>query len=151
MIIILSALGLLILTPALSYAADCNATDTASAIQCGTDNAAGVPNGSQSASSTLNSTTENVINILSLVAGAAAVIMLIVGGFRYVTSAGNPESAKGAKNTILYAVIGLIIVGAAQIIVHFVLYNTTQTPSDTNSSTGPSSNGSGSNGVETIH
>lgn len=62
-----------------------------------------------------------IINILSAVVGIVAVIMIIVGGFRYITSGGNDTSVTGAKNTILYAIIGLIIVAMAQIIVHFVL------------------------------
>ena len=66
-----------------------------------------------------------IINVLSVIIGAIAVIMIIIGGFRYVVSAGNPEQAKSARNTILYAIIGLVIVALAQIIVHFVLNNTT--------------------------
>jgi hypothetical protein len=57
---------------------------------------------------------------------ASTVIMIIYAGFRYVTSGGRDESVKGAKNTILYAIIGLVIVALAQIIVHFVLAKTTQ-------------------------
>jgi cytochrome bd-type quinol oxidase subunit 2 len=64
---------------------------------------------------------KKIINILSVLIGAIAVIMVIIGGFRYITSAGNPEQAKGARNTILYAIIGLVIVALAQVIVHFVL------------------------------
>jgi hypothetical protein len=51
--------------------------------------------------------------------------MIIVAGFRYITSGGKQESVTGAKNTILYAVIGLIIVALAQIIVRFVLNKAT--------------------------
>jgi hypothetical protein len=49
--------------------------------------------------------------------------MIIVGGLRYVTSGGSDASVTGAKNTILYAVIGLVIVALAQVLVHFVLSN----------------------------
>jgi cytochrome bd-type quinol oxidase subunit 2 len=62
-----------------------------------------------------------VINILSVIIGAIAVVMIIIGGFRYVTSGGNAESTKSARQTIVYAIVGLIIVALAQIIVHFVL------------------------------
>ena len=65
-----------------------------------------------------------IINVLSVLIGAIAVIMIIIGGFRYIVSSGNPEQAKNARNTILYAIIGLVIVALAQIIVHFVLNNT---------------------------
>jgi len=54
-----------------------------------------------------------------------AVIMIIIGGFRYITSGGNDTSITSAKNTILYAVIGLVIVALAQVLVHFVLRNIT--------------------------
>lgn len=65
-----------------------------------------------------------VLNILSVVVGAVAVIMVIVGGFRYTVSGGKEEGVKGAKNSILYALIGLVIVALAQVIVRFVLNKT---------------------------
>src|ERR1035437_2330225 len=71
-----------------------------------------------------NSLVNTVINVLSLAVGIVAVIMIVVGGFRYVASGGKQESVQGAKNTILYAIIGLVIVALAQIIVHFVLNKT---------------------------
>ncbi len=61
------------------------------------------------------------IDILSILVGVAAVIMIIIGGFKYITSAGDPAGAKGAKDTILYAIIGLVVVAMAQVIVRFVL------------------------------
>ena len=64
-----------------------------------------------------------IVNLLSIIVGVVAVIMIIIGGFRYVTSGGSDASVTGAKNTILYAVIGLIIVALAQLIVNFVLRN----------------------------
>jgi TRAP-type C4-dicarboxylate transport system permease small subunit len=66
---------------------------------------------------------KKIINILSVVIGVIAVIMIIIGGFRYITSGGKQESVTAAKNTILYAIIGLVIVALAQIIVRFVLSN----------------------------
>jgi cytochrome bd-type quinol oxidase subunit 2 len=64
---------------------------------------------------------KKIINILSVIIGAIAVVMIIVGGFRYITSGGNAEGTKAARQTIVYAIVGLIIVALAQIIVHFVL------------------------------
>lgn len=78
----------------------------------------GDPNG---ASARINRTIAIIINVLSFVVGIAAVIMLIIGGFRYVTSGGDSNSVSGAKNTILYAIIGLVVVGLSQLIVQFVL------------------------------
>jgi cytochrome bd-type quinol oxidase subunit 2 len=72
-----------------------------------------------------NSLIKNIINIFSLIVGVVAVIMIIFGGFRYITSGGNDSSVGSAKNTILYAVVGLVIVALAQIIVRFVLTKAT--------------------------
>jgi len=69
----------------------------------------------------VQSVIRDVINILSFVVGVVAVIMVIIGGLRYITSGGDSNSTSAAKNTILYAVIGLVIVAMAQVIVRFVL------------------------------
>ncbi len=66
-----------------------------------------------------------IINIFSVIVGVIAVVMIIVGGFRYITSGGKQESVGSAKNTILYALIGLVVVALAQIIVRFVLNKAT--------------------------
>lgn len=79
---------------------------------CATDSSAGT---------TLGSIINTVINVFSIVVGAVSVIMIIVGGFRYITSGGNDQSVAGAKNTIIYALIGLVIVVLAQVIVHYVV------------------------------
>jgi hypothetical protein len=62
-----------------------------------------------------------VVNILSTIVGIVAVIMIIIGGFKYVTSGGDSSSISSAKQTILYAIVGLIIVAMAQMITGFVL------------------------------
>lgn len=76
---------------------------------------------SSDATTKINNLVKTVVNLLSAVVGIVAVIMIIVGGFRYVTSGGNDTSVTSAKNTILYAIIGLIVVALAQIIVRFTL------------------------------
>jgi len=63
-----------------------------------------------------------VVNVLSVVAGAVAVIMIVVAGFRFVTSGGDSNSVSAARNTIVYAIVGLIVVALAQVIVRFVLH-----------------------------
>lgn len=75
----------------------------------------------------LNNIIHTVINLLSIIVGVVAVIMIIIGGLRYITSGGSDTSVTGAKNTILYAIIGLIIVALAQVMVRFVLGKITQT------------------------
>lgn len=67
-----------------------------------------------------------VINTFSIVVGAVSVIMIIIGGFRYIISAGDSSATKSAKDTILYAVIGLAVVLFAQVIVRFVISNATK-------------------------
>lgn len=69
-----------------------------------------------------------VINILSLVVGIIAVIMIIFGGFKYITSSGDANKTASARNTIIYAVVGLIIVALAQVLVLFVLKRATVPP-----------------------
>jgi hypothetical protein len=63
------------------------------------------------------------INTALFVIGALAVIMLIYGGIRYTISAGDSKQVEAAKNTILYAIIGIIIALLAGAIVNFVLTN----------------------------
>lgn len=62
-----------------------------------------------------------VINIFSLIVGVVSVIMIIIGGLKYITSGGDSGNITGAKNTILYAIIGLVVVALAQVVVKFVL------------------------------
>jgi cytochrome bd-type quinol oxidase subunit 2 len=69
-----------------------------------------------------------VINLLSLLVGVAAVVMIIIGGFKYIISSGDSSNVNSAKNTIMFAVIGLVIVAMAQIIVIFVLNKTAEKP-----------------------
>jgi cytochrome bd-type quinol oxidase subunit 2 len=64
---------------------------------------------------------KDLVNIFSVVVGVVAVIMIIIGGFRYITSGGDSSNISSAKNTIIYAIIGLVIVALAQFIVQFVL------------------------------
>jgi hypothetical protein len=64
-----------------------------------------------------------IIDLLLFAIGAVAVIMIIFGAFRYVLSGGDSSSVTAAKNTILYAVIGLVVAILAYAIVHFVTSN----------------------------
>ena len=64
---------------------------------------------------------KTVTNVLLFVLGAIAVIMIIIGGIRYTTSNGDSGQVTSAKNTILYAVVGLVIALLAYAIVNFVV------------------------------
>jgi hypothetical protein len=76
--------------------------------------------------SNITTLANKIVNIFSIIVGAVAVIMIIYGGFRYITSGGDSGRVGSAKNTLIYAVIGLIIVAVAQLIVHFVLGQTNE-------------------------
>jgi hypothetical protein len=62
-----------------------------------------------------------VVNILLYLLGAIAVVMIVIGGIRYTTSNGDSSAMTSAKNTILYAVVGLVVALLAYAIVNFVL------------------------------
>ena len=62
-----------------------------------------------------------ITNTLLFILGAVSVIVIIVGGFQYATSGGDSSKVTSAKNTILYAVIGLVVAILAYAIVNFVL------------------------------
>ena len=62
----------------------------------------------------------DIINIMLFIVGILAVIMLIFGGIRYVTSTGDQTRVTGAKNTIMYAIIGLVVAILAYAIVNWV-------------------------------
>ena len=71
----------------------------------------------------------NAIGVLSSIVGVVAVVMVVVGGFKYVTSGGDSNKVSSAKSTVMYALIGLVIVAMSQVIIHFVLNKaTTDTP-----------------------
>lgn len=72
---------------------------------------------------------QRVTDVFSVIVGAISIIMIIYGGFRYITSGGDSGKVGNAKNTLIYAVVGLIIVALAQLLVRFVL---TQTETATN-------------------
>lgn len=69
----------------------------------------------------INSLFKSITTILLFIIGAISIIMIIVGGLRYVLSAGDSKNTAAAKDTILYAVIGLVIALSAGAIINFVL------------------------------
>jgi cytochrome bd-type quinol oxidase subunit 2 len=80
-----------------------------------------------------NGVFNRLTNTVLMVVGLISVIMLVYGGLRYITSGGDSKKVTDAKNTILYAIIGLIICVLAYAIVTFVLSTigaTTATPAE---------------------
>jgi len=79
----------------------------------------------QQATQGLDNLIRDIVNIVSIIVAIVAVIMIIIGGFKYITSGGDSGKVSSAKNTIIYAVVGLIVVALAQFIVKFVLSKAT--------------------------
>lgn len=75
----------------------------------------------QNQNASIKTTIGAIVNTLIFLTGVAAVIVIIIGGLRYTTSAGNEKSIEGAKNMILYAVVGLVLAFAAYAIVNWVI------------------------------
>jgi hypothetical protein len=108
----LAVLGLgFVATPA--YAA---CTSAATCVSAGANTAD--PGGKKVSLGTLIKT---VVNVLLYILGAVAVIMIVIGGIKYTTSNGDASSVTSAKNTIMYAVVGLIVALMAYAIVNFVI------------------------------
>lgn len=63
---------------------------------------------------------ESILNGTFFIAGIIAVVMIIIGGYQYVTSAGDPSSATKARKTILYAIVGLVVSLSSFTILQFV-------------------------------
>lgn len=87
-----------------------------------------------------------VSSVLLFIVGAIAVIMLIIGGLKYVVSGGDASKVQSAKNTILYALVGIVVAILAYAAVNFVIGNFI--PSASNGTSGIGSGG-GNNGATT--
>jgi hypothetical protein len=62
-----------------------------------------------------------LLNLLSAIIGVVAVVMIIVSGFKFVTAAGDAGKVAAARSTMVYAIVGLLIVAFAQFITQFLL------------------------------
>ncbi len=63
---------------------------------------------------------ENIIKLLAPAAGIAFFIMLLVGGYKFITSGGDPKAVGSARATLTYAIIGIILVVAAWLILQLI-------------------------------
>lgn len=95
----------------------CDAAGTAQITNC---NASGNDAAAQTFAGSL---AEKIVSTLSIIIGVVGVIMLMLGGFKYVTSSGESAGLKSAKDTIIYALVGLVVALFAQVIARFVLSN----------------------------
>lgn len=104
--------GYLLLYSTRVYSA-CSVTD---GVQSGADCAKGT-----NVPTNLDAQIQNITNFLLMAIGVIAVIMIIIGGIRYAVSGGDENGTRAAKDTILFAVIGLVVALLAYAIVSFVL------------------------------
>lgn len=69
----------------------------------------------------LTTVIRNIINIFSVIIGIVAVVMIMVSGFKYVTAGGDSSNITSAKQTLIYAIVGLVVAALSQVIVRYVL------------------------------
>jgi len=101
-------------------------TGTINATGGGTQTGANCGTAGTGTNDSLQKVASKIVTIFSTIVGIAAVIMIIYGGFRYITSGGDSGKVGNAKNALIYALVGLVIVALAQFLVHYVL-NTAST------------------------
>lgn len=120
----IALLGGLVLTPALVSAAfkdgACQGVNTL-------NGSASTSCSGGAADKSVNNIIKTVIQVLSVIVGFIAVIMVIVGGLKMITANGDSGAIASARSTITYALIGLVVVALAQILVHFVVFKTAST------------------------
>jgi len=124
---ILTSLSL-VLSPALAFSAvasaACGGTNSDAKGQVLTGISANTTNTDCTGTGVKN-TVATIVNILSFLVGVISLVAIISGGFKYITSGGEAAKVGNAKNTILYALVGIIIVVLAQVIVRVVVNDTT--------------------------
>jgi hypothetical protein len=108
-LLIVAIISLLIAEPALGQS-------LAEEAQKGVDDTGG-----SSGSINLTETIQNVIGVMLFAVGVISVIMIVVGGIRYAVSGGDANATKSARDTILYAIIGLVVSFVAWGVVNFVV------------------------------
>lgn len=83
---------------------------------CGNSGSCGLPTAQAN-----HTAIQNVLNIVFGLAGALSLLMITLSGFRYITSAGNPEKSNKAREGLIYSLVGLAICLSALAIVNFVV------------------------------
>ena len=106
--------------------------------------AAGCPTGEEDAK--IGDVAKNIINVVVTVLGLVAVLFVVIGGVNYTTSQGDPQKTKKARDTFLYAILGVILAVLAYTIVNFVISGITGSGSGSGE-TSETSDASGSAGA----
>lgn len=86
----------------------------------GDKRAAGCPGG-EGETNDVGDVVQNIINVVIAVLGIVAVLFVVIGAVGYTTSQGDPAKTKKARDTILYAILGVVLAVLAYTIVNFVL------------------------------
>ncbi|HET7302183.1 MAG TPA: pilin [Candidatus Saccharimonadales bacterium] len=89
--------------------------------QSGTGNSAVCQASSANPISGTNGVIIKVVRIIATIGGVIAVIMMIVGGIMYITSDGDAGKVTSAKNTLIYAGVGLVVIALGQTLVVFII------------------------------
>jgi hypothetical protein len=74
-----------------------------------------------SAGNPVNDVLHKITNIVAVLAGAAAIIVIVAAGIRFITAGGNPEEVAKARRTIIFAAVGLIIIAVARFIINLII------------------------------
>lgn len=113
--IILASLALLLL-PLMTMASPVAYADANADVK------AGLTAGNTTGGPSVDTIITTGLNLFSFIIGVVAVIMIMFAGFRFITANGDANQVSSARNTIIYAIVGLVVVAMAQVIVRFVLH-----------------------------
>lgn len=116
LLVLAITLGIVFVVPASEVFAGSSKQDVCSGV-----NAVAGGTGCTGGGADINRIIGVILNVMSVVIGIIAVVMIMVSGYKYITAGGDSGNITSAKHTLVYAVIGLIIVALAQVIVQFVL------------------------------
>jgi hypothetical protein len=68
----------------------------------------------------LNGTFNNIVGVALGFAGIGLFIMLLIGGFKFITSGGDPKAAGAAKQTLTFAIIGMVLIACSFLIIRII-------------------------------
>ena len=111
----------------LAYAGPALAVDCSTDLTLDNGAACGKPTNARENLFAPNGIFATIANTLIFLVGAVAVIYLIIGGLRYVISNGDSKAVESAKNTILYAIVGIVVAVIAFALVQFVISSLNKT------------------------
>lgn len=135
------AAGVFMLVPSMAYGQSLfgNSANEACAGATATENGTCDVNQAKKVDSAL----KTAVSIFSVIVGIITVIMFVISGARFITSGGDPNNVAKARQSLLYAIVGLIIVAMAQVMIRFVFSRVSQSGNTTTAC--PDANGDGIN------